>query len=202
MKDPLPSISESLLTRVKVRDTTAWDRLVELYGPLVYKWCRREGLNHDEAEDVGQEVFRAVFKGIDRFRREKAADTYRGWLWSITRNKVSDLWRGKFGQAQAAGGTAMKNAIEQVPEWVEEYSLSTHVVDDKTEIVHRALQLVKVEFREKTWQAFWLITMEQKSAQDVAQQLDMKLGAIYTAKSRVLRRLREELADLEENLFA
>jgi RNA polymerase sigma-70 factor (ECF subfamily) len=56
--------STSLIRRVKDRDDEAWERLLDLYVPLVYSWCRRSGMQTEDAADVVQEVFRAVLRGI------------------------------------------------------------------------------------------------------------------------------------------
>src|SRR5262245_63501950 len=88
----LPSASTSLglLDRVRADDPAAWDRLVALYAPLVLHWCRRFALPEQDAPDVFQEVFRAVTGHIRAFRKDRAGDTFRGWLRTITRNKVHD----------------------------------------------------------------------------------------------------------------
>src|SRR4051794_38956050 len=78
--------SPSLLLRVQGNQAAAWERLVELYAPLVYHWCRRARLGEEDTADVFQEVFRAVARTIGAFRRDRAGDTFRGWLRTITRN--------------------------------------------------------------------------------------------------------------------
>src|SRR4029077_16915488 len=82
--------SMSLLVRVKLREPRAWEQLVLLYTPLVYEWCRANGLEEFDAADVGQEVFLAVARTIGDFRLEQSAGTFRGWLRTITLNKVRD----------------------------------------------------------------------------------------------------------------
>jgi RNA polymerase sigma-70 factor (ECF subfamily) len=102
---PTSSASDSLFRRLRAREGAAWHRLVRLYGPVVYGWCRRAGLQEADAADVGQEVFAAVAGGIDAFRRDRPGDSFRGWLWGITRHKVNDLWRRRAGQPDGAGGS-------------------------------------------------------------------------------------------------
>ena len=99
------STSTSLLDRVKAGEAEAWERLADLYGPLVYGWCRQSGLQAEDAADVGQEVFGAVLARVERFRRDRPGDSFRGWLWTITRNKIRDHFRRRSGKAQAQGGT-------------------------------------------------------------------------------------------------
>src|SRR5690349_19326563 len=77
----------SLLNRVRANDSAAWQRLIDLYRPLVLFWCGRRGLQGPDAEDIAQEVFAASAAGLGSFRRDRLGDTFRGWLRGITRNK-------------------------------------------------------------------------------------------------------------------
>src|SRR5215207_5403568 len=85
--------SPSLLLRVQSDQPGAWERLVDLYAPLVYHWCRRARLGPEDTADVFQEVFRAVARTIATFHRDRTGDTFRGWLRTITRNKIRDHFR-------------------------------------------------------------------------------------------------------------
>lgn len=87
------SISSSLLRRIRAGEQDAWRRLVALFGPVVYRWSREFGVPVADAADVVQEVFRTVAAGIERFRRDADDDTFRGWIWAITRNKARDHFR-------------------------------------------------------------------------------------------------------------
>src|SRR5438067_2522351 len=66
----MSSMSPSLLLRVQANQAGAWERLVELYAPLVYHWCRRAQLGPEDTADLFQEVFRAVAGHIAEFRRD------------------------------------------------------------------------------------------------------------------------------------
>src|SRR5262249_6259988 len=99
------SASTSLLQRLKAREDAAWQRLTYLYGPVVYGWCRHKGLSPEDAADVRQEVFLAVARSIAGFRRERPGDSFRGWLWTITLNKVRSLRGRGANPAPAVGGT-------------------------------------------------------------------------------------------------
>ena len=85
--------SSSLIDRVKADEAGAWDRLVTLYAPLLYHWCRKWKLQEEDLADVFQEVFKTLVTHIGGFRREREGDTFRGWLRTITRNKVLDHFR-------------------------------------------------------------------------------------------------------------
>src|SRR5271165_3129364 len=102
---PSTSTSRSLLERVRADDSAAWDRLVSLYAPLVLYWCRRWGLQDEDAADVFQEVFLAVATHIGRFHKTQPGDTFRGWLRTITSNKVLDLFRRRKRDPGGIGGS-------------------------------------------------------------------------------------------------
>jgi RNA polymerase sigma-70 factor (ECF subfamily) len=189
------SASPSLLERLRAQEPSAWQRLTALYGPTVYGWCRQAGLSPEDAADVGQDVFGAVFGSIEVFRRDHPGASFRGWLWTITRNKSLDRLRDERRQPHAEGGTTGQEKMQQVPQ-VEPAEDGPGPGPDKGDLLRRALELIQTEFEERTWRAFWRVTVDGSPRADVAAELGMSLGAVYTAKSRVLRRLREEFADL------
>ncbi len=88
------AVSTGLIRRLKMHDDEAWQRLLDLYVPLVFSWCRRAGLQSEDAADVVQEVFRAVAHAIAGFKYTRTTDTFRGWLRTITKNKINDHFRG------------------------------------------------------------------------------------------------------------
>lgn len=194
----LSSTDSSLLVRVKAHDLAAWHELVRLYGPLVYEWCRRKGLQDADAADVGQEVFRAVAGGIERFRRDRPGDIFRGWLWGITRNKLRDHWRRKSTKADAEGGTEARRRLEQLSDPLPSDDAEPTTPNDIQELLERALSLVENDFEPKTWRAFWGVSIDGRIPADVAGELGMTVGSVYVAKSRVLSRLRAELSDLDD----
>jgi RNA polymerase sigma-70 factor (ECF subfamily) len=152
-------------------------------------------LPRQEAADVFQEVFQSVAAHIRDFHRDRPGDTFRGWLRTITRNKVHDHFRVRSHEPQGAGGSDAKAWWSQLPGSCE----STEPLEGQERydhLFHQALELIKTEFQERTWQAFWRVVVEGQSPQAVAQELNMSPGAIRVAKCRVLRRLRLELGDL------
>ena len=187
--------SRSLLARVQADEAQAWERLVNLYAPLVFHWCRSRGLQGQDVADVVQEVFRAVVAHVGAFRKERAADTFRGWLRRITQNKLRDHFRRRSREATGAGGSSAQQRLAQLPEREPADDLAP---DDEGEriLFGRALDLIREEFAEQTWAAFWRTAVEGCSAKDVAADLAMTPGAVRVAKCRVLHRLREELGDL------
>jgi RNA polymerase sigma-70 factor (ECF subfamily) len=183
------STSSSLIRRVKARDAEAWHRLVALYGPLVYRWARQAGLQDSDAADVMQEVFRGVANGIANFRSDRPNDSFRGWLWTITQNAARRLQNRRRSRPEATGGTTAHQQLQQAPDIADD-SLGSQELGDSVSIVHRALEMVRDEFEERTWQAFWRSTVAGQSASEIAQELGMTEGAVRQAKYRVLGRLR------------
>jgi RNA polymerase sigma-70 factor (ECF subfamily) len=179
-----------LIVRLKSKDEQAWQRLVHLYGPLVYYWCRQNGLESQDSVDVFQDVFAAVSRGIDGFRGGR----FRSWLWTITRNKLTDHFRRREA-AIAAGGTEAQIRLREIPEQFPDDSTDPDAMSETVALVHRCLNLVQAEFEDRTWQAFWRATVEGHSTADIAADLGISVNGVRQAKSRVLRRVREELGD-------
>ncbi len=200
------SISSTLLQRVRAKRPEAWERLVDLYGPSVYRWCRRGGLGPSDAADVVQEVFAAVARCVDDFRRDRTdghtADSFTAWLATIARNKIRDHYRRQKDRPRAAGGTAAQRQFLEVPNPEAANPEASDPIDrselQQTDrlLSRRGLQLVRAEFENRTWEAFWRTTVDAHAPTDVADDLGMSVAAVYKAKSRVLRRLRQELDGL------
>jgi RNA polymerase sigma-70 factor, ECF subfamily len=141
---------------------------------------------------VAQEVFTAVARSIERFRHDHPDATFRGWLWTITRNQIRLHYR-RAQQRPAAQGGSTANLL-----------LAEHAVDEgpnepggfntEASLVHRAVQLVRSDFQPQTWQAFWRMVVDGRSAGEVGAELGMTPSAVRQAKYRVLCRLQEELS--------
>jgi RNA polymerase sigma-70 factor (ECF subfamily) len=188
--------SQTLLQRLRDNEADAWQRLVRLYGPLVRYWCLRWGLGREDADDVSQEVFHTVAAALQGYRREQAGATFRGWLRGITRNKLLHFLRDNR-QPCGDGGTDALLRLQALADDAK--------VDEEPDppgelnaLYRRALELVRGEFEERTWQAFWHTAVDGRSASDVAADLGISHAAVRKAKSRVLHRLKEELGELIE----
>jgi RNA polymerase sigma-70 factor (ECF subfamily) len=187
----------SLLERVKDRDQQAWEDLVYIYTPLVLHVCRRWHVEGPDADDVLQEVFGAVSAGIGQFRRDDEGDsrrTFRNWLGRIIRNKLTDFFRRRNRLPEALGDTAILTRPhladgDGLPE-EEPSAEALHLV------CRRALELIRGEFEEKTWQAFWRTSVDSQPSGAVAAELKMTAVAVRKAKSRVLHRLKEQMGDV------
>jgi RNA polymerase sigma-70 factor (ECF subfamily) len=185
--------SLSLLERARANDGEAWQGLVRLYEPLVSFWCRRAGLQGPDAEDLVQEVFAAAAAGLAGFRRDRPGDTFRGWLRGITRNQVMLHFRRSHGRPRAEGGS---NAWQHLQDLPDPLSDATDEPAEVNQVYRRALELVRGEFAERTWQAFWLTVVEGREPAALTEELKITANSIRQAKSRVLRRLKQELGDI------
>ena len=170
----------------------SWSKLTLIYGPVVYGWIRRLGFTPDDAQDVLQEVFIAVYRGLSTYDRSRGR--FRHWLYGLTRNAAVDFLRRRRGQKPGEGGTTAfrrhQEAADPVPPDVDSPFVPTV-------IVRKTLELLRVRFQEKTWTAAWHILIDGIDPATVAVELEMSLSSVYTAKSRVLTCLREELRDFE-----
>ena len=194
--------SRSLLAGVRRFDAEAWERLVRLYGPFVYAICRRRLGNAEDARDLVQQVFKTVAEKIDRFRRERESDTFRGWLATVTRNKIHDHYRLALRRPRIAQGSTAHRRLADIaapPQDGDDARAEPDVVrEDVRALFRRALDEIRPQFKDSTWRAFWLTAVDGRMAKDVAEELGMSAGAVRVAKSRVLQRLRSELGDIDD----
>jgi RNA polymerase sigma-70 factor (ECF subfamily) len=184
---------------VQIRDGAnhaAWQEFVNLYGPVVYGFARKRGLQDADAADLMQDVLRSISSAIGRLDYDRRQGTFRGWLFTITRNKVFNFLSARRIRPQGAGDSATNRLLDSQPDgsdgndaWELEY---------QRRLAALAMERIKHEFAENTWQAFWLSAVEGLSAAEVAQRAGMSAGAIYVAKSRVLARLKQEVDSLRK----
>ena len=187
--------SLSLLARVRTNDQDAWTRLSTLYRPLVLFWCRRANCPAAEAEDVAQDVFAGVAAGLGGFRRDRPGDSFRGWLRGITRNQVLMYFRRNRGRPQPVGGSDALGQVQDLPD------LLVEPADEEAEVslvYRRAVEQVRGEFEQRTWQIFWRTVIEGLSPAAVAEEMHTTPAAVRQAKSRVLRRLKQEMGEVLE----
>jgi RNA polymerase sigma-70 factor (ECF subfamily) len=188
---PGASTSISLLERVKRHDEESWERLAELYGPLIARWCRCWDLADADTADVRQEVFQSVFRSLGQFERVQRG-AFRSWLKTVTRNKVHDLYRIRANQPTIDNAAIDQHITEPI---------TNNDIPEATEIsvlYRRAMDLIRTDFAEPTWKAFVATVVEERPARDVADELGLSPNAVYIARSRVLARLRAEFSELIE----
>ena len=195
------TVDDSPLTRasllVQLRDGanhTAWHEFMQLYGPVVYGFARKRGLQDADAADLMQDVMRSVSTSIGRLDYDRSQGTFRGWLFTITRNKVFSFLSARRIRPQAAGDSATNRLLESHPD--DSDGSETWETEYQRRLAALAMERIKSEFQEKTWQAFWLTAVDGIAAPEAAQQVGLSPGAVYVAKSRVLARLKEEVETL------
>jgi RNA polymerase sigma-70 factor (ECF subfamily) len=170
--------------------------MVQLYTPLVHHWAVRGGVRGADVEDVAQEVLQAAATHMHNFRRDRPGDSFRGWLRGITRNMVLQHFRRSGRNPRGSGGTdalVQLNAVADATAGSEDDEDPAEELDG---LRRRALELVRGEFEERTWRAFWMTVVESRSPADIAAEMGVSPTAIRMAKSRVLRRLKETIGDL------
>lgn len=166
--------------------------MARLYTPLVYRWARQCGLQASDAADVAQDVFAAVARNIDRFRHDHPDASFRGWLWTITRNQIRLHFRRAQQRPEARGGSTANLLLAELPD--DDGPSEPAGFNAEASLVHRVLQLVRLDFQPQTWQAFWRMVVDGATAADVGAELGMTPAAVRQAKYRVLCRLQDELA--------
>ena len=188
MNDSTTSIS--LLHRLRNADeSAAWDRFVELYTPMIRTWVRRLGLSDADADDLTQDVITVLLQKLPEFEYSPQK-SFRGWLKTISVNKVRDFYRRKATRKEAGDVATAEPAID--PEHLEFIEAAEY----RQQLVGRALRIMQADFRPATWQACWQSLVKERPAEEIAAELHITVNAVYIAKSRVLRRLREELDGL------
>jgi RNA polymerase sigma-70 factor, ECF subfamily len=184
--------STGLLVRIKSRDQEGWREFVQLYGPLVYSWCRRAGLQEADAADVGQNVFRTVAGSIDGYHHEQDGDSFRGWLRTVTRTRIIDFQRRQAREPRGAGGSEAQAVWLELPASSED--LGSSDVEEKSILIRRAVDMVLGRCETTSRQAFLRVVIAGEHPEGVARDLGVTVNAIYLAKSHILRRIREALA--------
>jgi RNA polymerase sigma-70 factor (ECF subfamily) len=179
----------SLLQRLREPDPQeAWARFVDLYTPLVYFWACRAGLQAPDAADLVQEVFLILLDRLPEFSYDPKR-SFRSWLRTVTLNKWRDMCRRRAAALPPGGPLPEDLPVPDSAEAVWEAEYRQH-------LVAQASRLMQAEFQPTTWQAFWIQVVEGRSGYETAQRLGLSLDAVYAARSRVLRRLRQELDGL------
>ena len=182
----------SFLERMRKGDQNAWDLLCDTFSRVVYSKCRRKGVSQDDAAEITQEVFLAVWKGIDGFEK-RGGDSFVRWLHTILNSKITDVFRNEKRQPKAAGGSSANERIQAAPDSLDD---SISVDDLKKAMYQKALELIQERFEENRWKAFWETEIEGHPTDVVAAQLGVKPGAIRQSRSQVRKFLIEQLGEM------
>ena len=188
----LPSPSDtraSLIVRLRDQeDKDAWNEVMAIYGPLVFRMALRQGLQRADAEDVVQEVFTAIFQSVEKWLEQSERGRFRNWLIGIGRNialnKLNRKPKGGIGVGGAEGHDRLDRLKAAQDELASEFD-----IEYQREVYRWAAQKVQVDVDSKTWEAFRLTHVDGVSISEAAKLLDVGVGQIYVARSRVMKRL-------------
>lgn len=189
----------SLISRARNRQEDAWCELIDLYGPLVASWCYRRGFNSHATADCVQDVFAAVAKSLASYRATAKHSTFRGWLWTITSNKIRDQARKDHEHDRAVGGSS---AMADLQQFANPDSQPVNQIDQEPtsseeirQLMARAMEQVESEFEPKTWSMFIRSVVDQLPTEVVAEEFEVTAATVRKARSRIMRRLRLQLGD-------
>jgi RNA polymerase sigma-70 factor (ECF subfamily) len=194
-----PLTRASLLVRIRdSRDAQAWGQFVDIYAPLIHGYVRKHGLQEADAADLTQEVLGVVSRSIRTLDYDPRRGSFRGWLFTIVRNRVRNLLTRRRPHEQGTGDTGAHNLLREQPDrtqdpdavWEQEY---------ERQLFACAAKCIQGRVQDSTWQAFWQTTVEGKSVKEVAGRLNLTLAAVYLAKSRVMAQLKEQICVLRED---
>ena len=178
------------------RDQAAWSEFVEIYTPVVYGFLRKRGLQDADAADVTQDVFRKVCRSIDGFRCDAQLGSFRGWLLTVTSSSLADLRAIRCRQPVGSADTTIYRRLEE--EVADNHLQEAWDREYRDSVFQWAVRRIRQDFQDRTWQAFWKTSVEGSTAQDVAEALGMSVGAVYTAKCRVLEQLKRSIQEIEK----
>ena len=191
--------SLSLLSRLRrSTESETWGRLVELYAPLLGVWLSKNDVQDSDADDLVQEGLLAVSMDLSKFEHGGQPGAFRGWLKAILVNRLRNFWRARKRRPEA---TCESHIDERLAELENPTSELSHLWNEEHDryVLRQLLGLVKPHFAPSTWTAFYRVALKGERPRDVASEMQISLNAVVTAKSRVLRRLRQETEGLVDS---
>jgi RNA polymerase sigma-70 factor (ECF subfamily) len=190
----MPDTPVSLLERLRLQpDPASWQRLVDLYTPLIRNWLLRYSLQASDADDRVQDVLQVLVRELPNFRHNLRTGAFRRWLKTITINRLR-AWR-RSQQPVATGDSDFDRMLDELEDAGSQQSKAWDEEHDR-HVVRRLLELIAPDFEPTTWQAFQLLVLQEKDTAEVAQLCGLSANAVRIAKSRVLSRLRQEIEGL------
>ena len=167
----------------------AWETFVSLYTPLIFHWARKVGLKQADAADLVQEVFAIVFRKLPDLKYDRAG-SFRGWLRAVTMNKFREQRRKKALPIIDATDSVL-DQLASTPE-----AESTWDLDYGRILLQQAMEKMECDFEPVTWRALKSVMSQSSTVDQAAKEHDVSPWTIYSARSRLMRKLREQLDGL------
>lgn len=193
----LPQTRQSLLIRLARNSDDAWPEFLEVYEQAIYAFARKKGLQDADAWDVTQDVLAAVEKKVETWQADPALGKFRGWLFRVARNVAVDKIRAQSKRAAGSGDSRVAKLLAEHPEGFEQES-TLFWTNYRRKLLHWAADQVKPDFKDSSWQSFWLTSVEGKNADEVAKQLDLSVGSVYAAKFRIVNKIKAIVSRLDD----
>ena len=162
--------------------------MLDVYSPLLHGWLVRAGVPSAERDDLVQEVLVVVVLQVSEFDH-RGPGAFRAWLRSISVNRIRMFWR----TLPEGGGYDHEPWLQQLEDPHSDLSKQWDREHDQY-VARHMLSLIQSQFEPNTWRAFWLLVLDERDPEAVAAEVGSTVNAVFIAKSRVLRRLREEMA--------
>jgi len=172
-------------------DRAAFDKLVDLFWPDVYRMVYYRAQNPMDAEDLAQEVFLRAYTNLEHLRQP---ESFRSWLFSIAVNMMRDYYRR--GRGLRIFRSLDEKDGDYTPEPAEQDSESALDGVLKHEFWREIKRFTK-ELPEREREAFTLRFLDQLSIKEIAQVLDRAEGSIKSHLFRAVAKLRRRTSLLE-----
>lgn len=194
LEQPHSSTNISLLRRLKedVSREAAWRAFVNQYGRRIYGWCLSRNLQTADAEDITQNILLKLAKCLGNFEYD-ASQSFRGWLRCVTENATTDFLRQR---KEISGGETVAGLLNEKQAKEE---LSARLIEAfDAEILEEAINRVRNRVAKNRFDAWHLMAREGFRGAEVAEQLQMKVVSVYTARSQVQQMIRDEVERLND----
>jgi RNA polymerase sigma-70 factor (ECF subfamily) len=193
------STSLSLLNRLQQTDDSKnWNRLVDLYAPLLRLWLQKYEVQSTDADDLVQEVLMAVSKDLKSFDHSGRSGAFRSWLRTILVHRLRNFWRAQGRRPLASADLDIERRLDQLEDPNSEMSEIWNRQHDR-HVARQLLAKTESSFEPNTWKAFCRVALDGARPNIVATELGISLNAVFSAKSRVLKRLRQEAEGLVDS---
>ncbi|MEQ8788704.1 MAG: sigma-70 family RNA polymerase sigma factor [Pirellulaceae bacterium] len=189
----------SLVRRVRdPQDSESWREFVTIYQPLLLNFVRKRGPQDAEAEAIVQEVLVSLWNKLPEFELDHSKGRFRGWLWRVTRNTVLSFYRAR--QRDVRLKDEYRQQLDSFEATDPDEPDEDFVMEQRRRVLGFAIERVRGKTQPRTWSCFEMHILKHLPAQEVAEELDMKVNAVYTNASRVLSKVRDFCQDYDEDL--